>query len=65
MRGQEDKAQNFVEELAGRGLSVSTKKWVEPMTLKAFVKDLITKGQSIPMDDFGVFIGTKAKIIKK
>lgn len=65
VRGQEDKAQTFVEELASRGLSVSTRKWVEPMTLKAFVKDLVTKGQSIPMDDFGVFIGTKAKITKK
>ena len=65
VRGQEGKAQDFVEELAGRGLSVSTKKWVEPMSLKAFVKDLITKGESIPMDDFGVFVGTKAKITKK
>ena len=66
VRGQEQKAQEFVEELAGRGLSFSTRKWVEPMTLKAFVKDLHKDGKvSIPMDDFGVFIGNKAKIIKK
>jgi len=65
VRGQEQKATEFVDELASRGLSVSSKKWVEPMTLKAFVKDLITKGESIPMDDFGIFIGTKAKITKK
>ena len=46
-------------------MPVNTKKWVEPMTLKAFVKDQIEKGSAIPMDLFGIYIGDKAKITKR
>lgn len=65
VRGQEEDAEKFASELAERGLPVNTKKWVEPMTLKAFVKDQIEKGSAIPMDLFGIYIGDKAKITKR
>jgi len=64
VRGQEEQAEQFASELAGRGMPVNTKKWVEPMTLKAFVKDQTEQGANIPADLFGLFIGEKAKIVK-
>jgi hypothetical protein len=62
VRGQEEQAEQFANELADRGMPVNTKKWVEPMTLKAFVKDQTEQGANIPADLFGLFIGEKAKI---
>jgi len=35
---------------------------VEPMTLKAFVKEQIERGNDLPLDLFGVFVGQRAKI---
>ena len=65
VRGQEAQAEEFANELATRGMPVNTKKWVEPMTLKAFVKDQTEKGNAIPADLFGLYIGEKAKITRK
>ena len=65
VRGQEAEAEAFASELAGKGMPVNTRKWVEPMTLKAFVKDQTEKGSGIPADLFGIFIGEKAKITRR
>ena len=65
VRGQEQDAENFADELNDRGMPVNTKKWVEPMTLKAFARDQLEKGTKIPMDVFGIYIGNKAKITRK
>ena len=65
VRGQEEDAEAFASELAERGMPVNTKKWVEPMTLKAFVKDQVEKGRPIPTELFGIYIGDKAKITKR
>jgi|TARA_R110000744_G_scaffold196671_3_gene316014 hypothetical protein len=62
VRGQEAEAEAFAEELANKGMPVNTRKWVEPMTLKAFAKDQIERGSNLPFDLFGLFIGEKAKI---
>jgi hypothetical protein len=35
------------------------------VTLKAFVKEQIEAGNSIPTDLFGIFVGEKAKIRRK
>ncbi len=64
VRGQEEDARNFASEMEGRGLAVSSKTWVEPMTLKAFVKEQTEQGKSIPQDLFGLYIGEKATIVK-
>lgn len=64
VRGQEQDAEKFADELNSRGMPVNTRKWVEPMTLKAFVKDQVQKGTNIPIDTFGIYIGKKAKITK-
>lgn len=65
VRGQEEQAEKFASELAGRGMPVNTKKWVEPMTLKAWVREKTEQGLNIPHDLFGIFIGEKAKIQKR
>ena len=64
MRGQEEQAQEFAQELVSRGMAVNTRQWVEPMTLKAFVKDQTEQGKELPSELFGLFIGNKAKIRK-
>jgi hypothetical protein len=64
VRGQEEKAQGLVQELEDRNLPTSNKKWVEPMTLKAFARELVEAGKSLPFDLFGLFIGETAKITK-
>ena len=62
VRGQEEQAESFAQDLEGQGKAVSTRKWVEPMTLKAFVRDRTENGVEIPQDLFGLFIGEKSKI---
>ena len=62
VRGQEDQANEFAEELATRGMPVNSKKWVEPMSLKAWYKESTEKGLAIPDELFGGYIGEKAKI---
>jgi len=37
---------------------------VEPMTLKAYVKERIQNGQKIDMELFGVYIANKTKLTK-
>jgi hypothetical protein len=62
VRGQEEKAEKLVEELSQRDMSVSTKKWVEPMTLKGWVREQIESGAELPQDLLGVYIGEETKI---
>ena len=52
VRGQEEQAEKFATE-------------VEPMTLKAWVREKTEQGLNIPHDLFGIFIGEKAKIQKR
>ena len=64
-RGEDEKAEDFKHKVSELGLPVQQKVWVEPMTLKAFVREQVTKGNEIPMDKFGVFVGSKTKLSKK
>jgi hypothetical protein len=64
-RGNDEVAQELLNDLQLKGMDVSQKQWVEPMTLKAFVKEQVEKGSEIPTDLFGVYIGEKAKIRRK
>ena len=65
VRGQEINATDLLQELGGRGMSPSNKKWVEPMTLKAFYRSESEKGNLLPDDKFSLFIGEKATITRK
>jgi len=55
-RSEDNVANSIVEDLKSKGHNVSQKKKVEPMSLKAFVKDEIQKGNNLPMDLFGVYV---------
>jgi hypothetical protein len=63
-KGEDAKAEAFVQECYHKGLTVEAAKKVEPMTLKAFVKEQIEKGDSPPDDLFGIYVGQKATIKK-
>ena len=64
-RGEETDAVTLADSLEGTGHRVSTKKWIEPMTLKAFVREQVEQGSELPHDLFNVFIGEKATILRK
>ena len=64
-RSQDNEANALVQDLINKGHNVSQKKKVEPQTLKAFVKEAIQNGESVPMDLFGVYISNKTTIKTK
>ena len=61
-KAQDEDANNLVTELKSKGHNVSQKMKVEPMTLKAFVRNEIEEGREVPMDLFGIFVGNKTTI---
>jgi hypothetical protein len=61
-RGEDNSAKDLLAELEQRGMQTQTKTWVEPMTLKSFVKEQVEKGENLPYDLLGVFVGQRAKI---
>jgi Asp-tRNA(Asn)/Glu-tRNA(Gln) amidotransferase B subunit len=64
VRGQEDHATELLQELEERHFQPATRKWVEPMTLKAFAREQVEAGNTLPSDLFGLYIGEQAKITK-
>lgn len=61
-RNEDNIAKSVAAELQSQGYATSQKEWVEPMTLKAFVKEQVEKGNMLPSDLFGIFTGRKTKI---
>ena len=61
-RGEDNLAKDLLAELGQRGMQTQTKTWVEPMTLKSFVKEQVEKGENLPYDLLGIFVGQRAKI---
>ena len=64
-KSEDNLANSLVEDLKSKGHNVSQKKKVEPMTLKAFVREQIQSGQKLPMDLFGVYVSNKTTIKTK
>lgn len=66
-RGEDELANDAMQELVSLGLRPSKEENVHPMTLKSFVKDLFERGVDFPIDLFGagVFNETKVVIPKK
>jgi|TARA_R110000824_G_scaffold50752_7_gene141543 hypothetical protein len=65
VRGEEAQAEALYKTLCEQGHTVDTKKWVEPMTLKAFARERVEAGDEFPSDLFGLYICDKAKITRK
>jgi|TARA_Y100000004_G_scaffold76026_1_gene85511 hypothetical protein len=64
-RNQDNEAKSLVDELRQKGHNVKQAEKVEPMTLKAFVREQIEKGKDVPADLFGVYVATRTKITTK
>lgn len=63
-RGEDDAASELMTKLEEEGHSLVQKKWVEPMTLKAVVKEQVEKGTDLPLEAFNVYVGQKIKVKK-
>ena len=64
-RNEDNKAADYAELAKGQGLEPVQKLKVEPMTLKALVRERIEAGKDMPTELFNVFIGNKTTIKRK
>jgi|TARA_S200002703_G_scaffold151796_1_gene151564 hypothetical protein len=64
-RGQDNQVSELIKVCEQHGFNYNKKEKVEPMTLKAFVKDQVEGGKELPFDLFGVYIANKTKITNK
>ena len=64
-RNEDNVAKSIVDDLRNKGHNVKQAEKVEPMTLKAFVREQIEKGKDVPADLFGVYVATRTKIKAK
>jgi len=63
-RDEDVDAQKLLLNLKDGGYATNGKKWVEPMTLKAFIREQVEGGNDLPLETFNVYIGQKTRIIK-
>ena len=64
-RNEDNKAAEYAVLAQGHGYQPTQKLKVEPMTLKALVRERIEKGDDMPTDLFNVFAGNRTKITRK
>ena len=64
-RNEDNKAASYAELAKGQGYQPTQKLKVEPMTLKALVRERIEAGKPMPTEIFGIFIGNKTTIKRK
>ena len=64
-RNEDNKAAEYANLAKGQGFQPTQKLKVEPMTLKALVRERIEAGKELPMDIFNVFVGSRTKITRK
>jgi hypothetical protein len=64
-RGQDNQVSELIKVCEEHNFSYVQKEKVEPMTLKAFVREQVEGGKKIPFDLFGVYIANKTKLTKK
>lgn len=61
-RGEDELCARLIDLLRQQGYPSEQVEKIEPMTLKAWVKEQIERGSELPTELFGVFIGQKATI---
>ena len=61
-RNEDNKAADYAELAKGQGFQPTQKMKVEPMTLKALVRERIEAGKDMPTEIFGVFTENKTTI---
>ena len=62
---EDNKAADYAELAKGRGFQPTQKLKVEPMTLKALVRERIEAGKEMPTELFNIFVGNKTTIKRK
>ena len=63
-RDEDNKAQQYAVLAQGQGYQPVQKLKVEPMTLKALVRERLESGQEMPSDLFNVFSGNRTKVTR-
>ena len=61
-RNEEEKASGLLSHLSDKGYQSTQREWVEPSTLRAFVREQYEAGKELPMDLLGAFVGHKTTI---
>ena len=64
-RNEDNKAADYAELAKGQGLEPVQKLKVEPMTLKALVRERIEAGKEMPTELFNIYVGNKTTIKRK
>ena len=64
-RNEDNKAADYAALAQERGFQPTQKLKVEPMTLKALVRERIEAGKEMPTELFNVFVGNKTTIERK
>ena len=64
-RGEDNKAAEYAELAKSQGLQPAQKLKVEPMTLKALVRQRIEEGKEMPTEIFSIYVGNKTTIKRK
>ena len=64
-RNEDNKAADYASLASERGYQPTQKLKVEPMTLKALVRERIESGKEMPTELFNVFVGNKTTIKRK
>ena len=63
-RNEDNKASEYANLAKGQGFEPVQKLKVEPMTLKALVRERLESGQEMPSDLFNVFAGNRTKVTR-
>ena len=64
-RNEDNKAADYAALASERGFQPTQKLKVEPMTLKALVRERLEAGKAMPTELFNVFVGNKTTIKRK
>ena len=64
-RNEDNKAAGYAELAKSNGYQPTQKLKVEPMTLKALVRERIEAGKDMPTEIFNIFVGNKTTIKRK
>ena len=64
-RSEDDKAAAYADLAKGQGLEPTQKLKVEPMTLKALVRERLEGGKEMPTELFNIYVGNKTTIKRK
>ena len=61
-RDEDGKARGLIDILNEKGFQSSQREWVEPSTLRAFIREQHEEGKQLPMDLLGAYVGQKTTI---